>query len=146
MDNRRALLAKVHVARKQMALDESTYRAIVQRVTGRQSAGDSTDAQLVALLAEFRRQGWEPQQGGRRRSDKPYVRKIYAIWRELRPLLDDAGDEALRGFCQRQTHSVKNPDGIADPEWLSPSEATKVIRGLEAWLQREREKRETADA
>jgi len=144
--DRRALLAKVHVARKQMQLDDATYRDVVQRITGQHSAGDSTDAQLVALLKEFQRLGWQPQSGARRASDKPYVRKIYAIWGELRPLLDDAGDEALHGFCQRQTHSAKNPAGISHPRFLSPAEATKVIRGLEGWLKRVRDKKETADA
>lgn len=146
MSERRALLAKVHVARKQMALDEADYRAIIQRVAQQASAATCSDAQLVALLKEFHRLGWQPQSRGRRPSDKPYVRKIHAIWGELRPLLDDAGDEALRGFVQRQTHSAKNPDGISDPEWLSPAEATKVIRGLQGWLARVREKREAVHA
>ena len=142
--SRRDLVAKVHVARKQMALRDADYRAIAARVTGHDSARDCTDAQLIALLTEFRRLGW--QQKTRQVSGKPHVRKVWAIWGDLRPLLDDAGHDTLRAFVRRQTRSVKNPDGVSDPEWLSPEDATKVIRGLEGWLARVRAKGETADA
>lgn len=135
--DRRAMLAKVHIAKKDLGLDDATYRAIVTRVAGKGSSSDCTDPQLGALLAEFTRLGWKPSKDTRR-SNKPWVRKIYAIWGELRPLLDDATDETLRAFVRRQTHSLKNPEGIGDPEWLDAKEGTKVIQGLQGWLGRVR--------
>lgn len=137
MSARAAMLAKAHIARKDLALAEDTYRAIVLRVTGCESAAAASEAQLDALLAEFRRLGWRPKKG-RRPSEIPHVRKIYAIWAELAPLLDDAGEEALRGFVRRQTRSAKSPAGIERPEWLDGVEAARVIEGLKGWLARER--------
>lgn len=142
---RRAMLAKVHVAKKQMALDDADYRAVLLRVTGYRSSADCSDAQLHALLAEFQRLGWKPEGGTRRTSDKPHVRKIYAIWSDMRGLLEHAGDDALRSFVRRQIRSAKNPDGIGSPEWLDPIDANKVIEGLKAWRARLLREREGAD-
>lgn len=145
--DRRAMLAKVHIAKKDLGLDDFAYRVIIGRTVGKSSSSDCTDAQLGALLAEFQRLGWKPTGQPRRRSDKAWVRKIWAIWADLRPLLDDATDDTLRAFVRRQTHSLKNPEGIADPEWLDAPEGTKVIQGLEGWRTREQVKRrETAHA
>ena len=137
--DRRAMIAKIHVAKKALGLDDDSYRAILMRVTGQSSSAACRDAQLVAVLGEFRRLGWEgpPEKpGARRASRKPHVRKVWAIWGDLRPLLDDADDDTLRGFVRKQTKSRKNPEGISDPEWLSPEDATKVIHGLSGWLGR----------
>lgn len=134
-DNRRALLAKVHIARKALAIEEDSYRALLRRVAGGDSAGDFTDAQLVKVLDEFRRLGWTPM---KKRSDKPHVRLIYGLWTELKPFLHDGSPAALSAFVRRQT-------GLAQPEWLNPQQANKVVEGLKAWLARVKAK-EAADA
>lgn len=121
--------AKVHIARKELGLDEPTYRALLARVIGRDSSAGCTDAQLDAVLAEFRRLGWVPKVKSPPLSKKPHVRAIFAIWRDLRPHLRNHGREALRAFVQRQT-------GVADPEWLDGKQAASVIEALKAWLKR----------
>ncbi len=133
--DRRGMLAKVHIAKKQMALADEDYRAVLLRVTGQRSSATCSDAQLHVLLAEFKRLGWR-ETGARRRSGKPHVRKIYAIWGDMRGLLEHADDDALRSFVRRQTKSAANPDGIGSPEWLGPNDANKVILGLKAWRAR----------
>lgn len=55
---RKAELAKIHVAKKQLALDDETYRALLERVTGQSSAADLTARQRDALLKEFARLGF----------------------------------------------------------------------------------------
>jgi phage gp16-like protein len=127
------MLAKVHVAKKQLALDDDSYRAVVTRITGRDSAGKASFGQLEQLLAEFTRLGFKAAPAI---SGKQWVRKIYAIWKDLAPLLDGATDATLAAFVARQTHSQRNPEGIAKPEWLDAKEATKVIQGLQGWLAR----------
>ncbi|WP_333822836.1 gp16 family protein [Pinisolibacter sp.] len=128
----RALLAKVHIAKKDLALSDENYRAILVRITGRESSADCSEPQLVALLAEFRRLGWKPKPGkGGSGFDKPHVRKIYALWREAGVVgaIDNASKEALRAFVARQT-------GKDAPEFCSPSEANKVSEGLKAMIRR----------
>jgi Protein of unknown function (DUF1018) len=143
--DRRAMLAKVHIAKKHMALADDDYRAVLLRVTGHSSSVECSDAELHVLLSEFKRLGWK-ETGSGRTSAKAHVRKVYAIWHDMRGLIEHADDDALRSFVQRQTKGVKNPDGIGSPEWLDPVEANKVIEGLKAWRARLLRAKEAAHA
>jgi phage gp16-like protein len=51
--DRREMLAKVHIARKDLGIDDDTYRDVLTRVTGRTSSADCTRSQIVDLLDEF---------------------------------------------------------------------------------------------
>lgn len=130
--DRNRAIAKLHVARTQLALTEESYRAILMRVAGVLSARDATDAQLLALLAEMRRFGFRPKPDVEAQS--PQVRKIWALWRALAPYVDDSADSALFAFVKRTT-------GRSRPEWLDPVRANQAIEGLKAWLLREEGKR-----
>jgi hypothetical protein len=125
--DRRGLIAKLHVAKKQLALSEDSYRAVLRRVAGVESAAAATGPQLLAVLAEMRRFGFKDVP--RRVSDKPHVRKVWALWRDMAPMLTDGSDTALRAFVKRQV-------GVSDPEWLDGARANKVIEGLKAWRAR----------
>ncbi len=125
---RRALLARAHIARKEMALSDDSYRAILLRITGCESAAACSDAQLTAVIGEFTRLGWKPKHR-RPKSAHPHVRLVWALWRDMKPLLRDGSDAALRRFVQRQA-------GVADPEWLGADGARKVIEGLKQWRRR----------
>jgi phage gp16-like protein len=130
---RRALLAKCHIAKKELGLDDSIYREVLARVTGHDSASKLSDKQLVDALDEFRRLGWQPRTSDRPapRSQKPHVRKVWAVWGALKRsgAVRSPTKAALRAFVQKMT-------GVTDPEWLSPDDANKVIEGLKAWLAR----------
>ena len=132
------MLAKVAIARKQLGLDEVSYRDVVRRVTGGDSARLASDAQLHRLLGEFARLGFVPTKPAhaRRRSDKGNVRKIAALWVALQPHLVDGSEAALRAFVRRQTHSRLHPDGVDAAEFLDAAQANRVIEGLKAWLAR----------
>ena len=132
---RRGRLAKVHIAKKQLAMDEDAYRAILKRVTGHGSSADCTDGQLDELLTEFKRLGFETTKPSNPpQAEKEYVRMIYALWGGLKPFLRDSSRAALRSFVKKMTD-------IDKPEWLGPEDANDVIKGLKAWLQRKRDKR-----
>ena len=125
---RRGLLARVHIASKELALAPESYQAILRRVTGKGSAADCTDKQLEAVIDDFRRLGWVPKTK-RPTSKKAHVRLIYALWVDMRPLLASPTGAALRAFVERQS-------GVADPEWLDARRARPVIEGLKAWKAR----------
>lgn len=131
MDDRRRLLAKVHVAKKQLALDDDTYRDVLERVTGQRSAGELDVGQLIAVLEAFRARGWESRSRSTP-SSKPHVRKMWALWGDLaREKIVTAKDTraALRAYVLRLT-------GVSDPEWLSPDQASTVIESLKQWRRR----------
>ncbi len=128
---RKTLMARVHVGAKTLGMDEDTRRAWMENLVGQRSCIDCTDGQLKRLADDMKRQGattdrWRPSQ-------KRYVRKIWALWGDMkrRGLLADAKDPRawLVGFVRRQT-------GVDNPEWLSPDQANKVIEGLKSIIDR----------
>ena len=123
---RRALLAKIHIARKQLSLDEESYRARIQEVTGQTSAGQCSDGALVAILDKFRKLGFRDES---KPSSNPQARAIYAIWADLKPYLRNPSTAALNAFCLRMTQ-------VENPEWLKGPKANIVIEALKDWLAR----------
>lgn len=130
--NRRGLLASVHCARKDLALDEDTYRLVLEQVTGKRSAAELTDAELVRVIEGFRQRGWQPAvRKSHKPSDKAHVRKVWALWGDLckRGALRTPTRAALRAFVLRLT-------GASDPEWLTVEQSRRVIESLKVWQRR----------
>ena len=130
---RNPMLSKIHIAKKELALVDDDYRAILQRITGKASSGDCTEAQLEALLTEFKRLGWKPKTSAApfKPSGKPHVRKVFAVWGELtrKGALREPSRQALQAFVLRQT-------GVSSPEWLSAKQANEVTEALKAMSKR----------
>jgi hypothetical protein len=132
----RAALAKIHIARKELGLDEETYRAILQRLTGQASAAGLSAPALDSVLTEFKRLGWTPKPAVH--ADRagslsgPYARKFRALWLAAWNLavIDDPSDAAITAFVRRQT-------GIDHDRWLRDGkDASRVIEALKAMLER----------
>lgn len=67
MNRRNQQLSKIHIAKKELAMDDDSYRAMLARVAGVTSAKDLNPRQVGAVLREFERLGWKPKAG----RDKP---------------------------------------------------------------------------
>lgn len=132
--DRRAMIAKIHLAKAQLALTEDSYRDVLRRVTGLDSAGAMRADQLDAVLREFARLGWRPRPA-KRRSEKPQVRMIHAVWKDI-VALGGAEAAGLRAFVRRQTRTEDHPDGVDSPEFLDAGMAARVLEGLKAWRAR----------
>jgi len=66
---RRAKMAQIHVAKKQLDMDDDAYRDMLQRITGHRSAALADRSGIVAILVEFERLGFKPSyKGGKRRT------------------------------------------------------------------------------
>ncbi|WP_310620907.1 gp16 family protein [Flexibacterium corallicola] len=130
-------LAQIHIAKKDLALDDDNYRAILKRVTGKASAKDLSDAQRMRVVNEFKRLGWQQanKRGGcyRPASSKGYVRKLYALAKSLGTLgyWNAPYKQALKVF-------VKNRCGVDDPEWLTYAQASPLIEALKEIEEREK--------
>lgn len=132
-NSRRALLAKVHIAKKALGLQDDDYRAIIVRVTGKCSAGDLSIAQLEALLAEFERLGFQPVRSIRRapRATHATAQKARALWISLFQLgaIADPSDSALEAFAKRQLK-------VDRLQWADQSRAYPLIEALKAIAER----------
>lgn len=131
MTDRPKLLAQLHIAKKDMALEDESYRALLHRVTGQRSARDLSDEQLQQVLAEFTALGWKKARFKKyAASSHPDVRKVFAIWGSLRDHLTCKGSRAgLRAFVERLT-------GVSDPNFLDGQQARRVIEALKAMQKR----------
>lgn len=132
--HRRAMIAKVHLASKQLGLDEDTYRGTLYEVTGRMSAADCTDGDLAALLKHFEAKGFRarPKGPGRRSAaDHPAARKARALWLSLHSLgaVDNASEQALEAFARRQLK-------VAALQWADQGQCYKLIEALKAMAER----------
>jgi phage gp16-like protein len=86
---RQSQLAKIHLAAKQKGLDEATYRALLVRITGKDSAAKMTGEERTLVIAEFVRLGFKDvQRAGRKRQwpgqpknldEVPMLRKVHAL-------------------------------------------------------------------
>ena len=130
---RRRMLAVVHMAVKQLAIDDEDYREILRRVTGRGSAGDCTPAQLHRLITELERLGYRGKSGrDPTRAGHPVARKARALWLGLYALgvVHDPSERALEKFGKRQL-------GVDRLHWVDQSRAFPLIEALKARAERE---------
>lgn len=82
---RRAQIAKIKVAQKELGMDEAGYRALLQRVTGKQSSAQMSPSERDAVLAELTRLGWKAKPGKphpdrpKNTDQVPMLRKVEAL-------------------------------------------------------------------
>lgn len=123
-------LSAIHVANKQLGLDEDTARDLYQRVTGKRSLREMNDRELQLIVSEQRRQGFQPADKG---LHGPFAKKLQALWIAAWNLgiVRDRRDGALLAFVKRQT-GVDHTRFLLDAE-----EAAKAVEALKAWMTRE---------
>ncbi|MER8990439.1 regulatory protein GemA [Mesorhizobium sp. M0678] len=123
-------LAAIHVANKQLGLDEDTARDLYERVTGKRSLRQMNDRELRLVVTEQRRQGFKPAEKG---LQGPFAKKLQALWIAAWNLgiVRDRHDAAMLSFVKRQT-------GIEHTRFLLDAEdSAKAIDALKAWMTRE---------
>lgn len=125
--------AIINIAKAQLGLEESDYRALLVRITGIDSLRKMTEQQRIAVVEEMKRRGFRIQSGGKKLpvSVKPYIRKIHALWKSCHRhgAVESGSREALRAFCKR---FVAHGDAsvAVDPDLLSYEQASPVIEAL----------------
>lgn len=131
------MVAKIHIAKKQLAMDEDTYRDTLERLTGHRSVADCSPAQMQTVMDYLRKVGFKPvSKLARKPIDGPagkLVGKIEALWISGWNLgvIKDPSFPAMEAFVARQT-------GLPRAAWLKDAkDAAKVIDALKAWLERE---------
>lgn len=140
---RRTMIAKIQIARKQLGLDDDTYRAIIARHgEGATSSRDLLIEQMDAVLREFTGKGWAPKppkskgargdRQGRKLATGPEVEKIRALWLWMNTLgiVRDASESALASYARRIA-------GIDDLHWADGWRCHRLIETLKKWAQRE---------
>jgi phage gp16-like protein len=133
-----SLIAKIHIARKQLAMVDDEYRSLLEAETGLRSCAGMSQAQLASVLAALERRGFKPRSTARKSAPRPpHVRLVYALWGDLQSLgavtRGPKGAPALRAFVNRQAQ-------VAAPEFLTAQQAHSVVEALKSWIKREKGK------
>ncbi|MGL5306163.1 MAG: gp16 family protein [Aeromonas veronii] len=67
-------IAKIHIAKVQLGLDDEEYRALLGRVAGVSSAKDLDPRQIGAVLAAFEKLGWQPKAPAKQGRKRPNIK------------------------------------------------------------------------
>jgi hypothetical protein len=131
-------LAKIHIAKKQLGMDEDTYRAFLKGLTGKDSAKAMDPGEHTRVIREMERMGFTPtvRPGAKRfdelglRSGMPSpgtLRMIEALWHQV----SRANDEklALRRFLFKHY-------GVDDIKFLDFDSAEKAKEALKSMAYR----------
>lgn len=136
--DRQRLIRLIHVGKRELGLDDDTYRAMLSNVvTGKSSSSAMTVPQLERVVAAMKDKGFKVKGGAGTRpqaADKQSS-KIRALWLELHRLgyVGNPEEAALAAWVQRMTK-------VAALQWLSGKQASMVIEELKKWLGRDRAK------
>lgn len=132
------LIKLIHVARRELALDDDTYRVMIGRVVpGKTSCRDLKPAELERVLQAMQEQGFKRRQPSRT-VPAGVTDKIRVIWRIMHREghVTDGSDKALDAFVQRTTRVKNGGAGVARLAWLRGDQASVVLESLKRWHMR----------
>lgn len=132
---RRAMTAKIQIARQQLSMDEDDYRQGLFDQTGKLSLTQCSDRELDKVLTWMKSKGFKPLPG-KKAAAHPMARKARAMWISLHHLgvVHNSSEQALEAFACRQLKCERMA-------WARQSDAYQLIEALKAmairngWLQ-----------
>lgn len=149
MATRSQLIQLIHVAKRELALDDEAYFAAIGSVaTGKISCSQLLDRELEALLESLKAAGFKRRVN---RVKKPRlspaaetpvkaaeITKIRAIWITMHQhgFVRDCSETALNSYVQRMTVKLNGGVGVAEVGWLDEALAFKVLEALKGWHRR----------
>lgn len=129
-------LAQIHIAKKDLGLDDETYRAVLFTVARVHSSADLDFHGRNAVLRHFKARGWINKPARKAKISRPLAsddqsRKIRALWLELHAAgaVADPSEAALASYVKR----ITTVDAL---QWLTTAQASRVIETLKKWLDR----------
>jgi len=152
---RNKLIQLIHVAKRDLGLDEELYRQILVGATskgdnqGKASCSDMTIKQLESVLDYLKRNGWKPKQKNnyspktRGKAGAGVIDKIRALWIDMYKIgiTNDGSEHALNRWVKRTTAPMNKSQGIERVDWLLKAHgniAQKTLESLKRWQKRVR--------
>lgn len=133
-DSRKTLIAKIHIAKKDLALDDETYRDVLHRVTGKNSCKDMTLNELKKVIADLKRLGFTVKTV----QSKPEHGRKPTTTPDREALLDKIGAMlADMGLHWHYVHGMaRNMFGVDMVHWLDAQKMYKVVQALAVYQKR----------
>ncbi len=127
-------LAMIHIAKKQLSIDEDDFRGMCRRVTGKDSTRAMSEKERGMVVDHLKNAGFKPAFKGRSKPlEGQFAKVLQAFWISAWNLgiIRSREDKALIAFVKRQTH-------IDHVRFLKDAgEARKVIEALKSMMKRE---------
>lgn len=139
VDARQRLYKLLQVGKREVAMSDDDYRALLARhgateVDGRPSASTLSISQLEQALESLKRAGFRPRRGKPHYDwRQPRIDKAYALWCALYDgqVVRDRQFTAFERWSRSLTKSAKL-------EWADSHALNAVIEALKSWASRER--------
>lgn len=151
-DTRRRELGKIHLAAKQLGMDENTYREMLFVHGGARSAADLDDAGRHRVLMHLRSAGFRARlatwvRRGTKRvtaagdilASDNQVRMLRSIWIQLADagVVKNRAEPGLRAWIQSATRRYHpQRTGYSAPEFLPEWVAQRTAEHLKQWARR----------
>jgi phage gp16-like protein len=126
----------IHVGRRELQLDEETYRAMLQSVAGVDSSAKLDASGRRNVLDHMKSKGFQVKSNAKtaaasRNAADPQYRKIQALWSELARLdaVQVNTEAAIRVYIKRIT-------GVTDFAFCNNAQVTVIIESLKKWRNR----------
>lgn len=121
--NRRSLLAKIHIAKKDLSMDDDIYRGLLMELFGVESASKLKITDLVKLCTHFEKIGWQSKPPRKKQAPgkerQSMLKKIWAICYDLGlPVPDYANGLAQKMFK------------VDRVDWCKPDQLHKIAAAL----------------
>lgn len=126
---RKQELGLIHAGKKALALDDDTYRDLLEKLTGQRSAADLNWQQRKAVIDHLRASGYKPAT----RRTAPAGNKghlISKIKAQLMSFTPRRGDFYADGMAKRMF-------GVEHYTWCTPEQLGKIIAALTYAQQRD---------
>jgi len=121
LTKRNAKLAAIHIAKKELNLDDKTYRAMLKKSTGVRSAAKiQNDNQFFSLMKSFRQAGWKHVSNPKNHCTERQLCYIKVLWQL-------ASREKTKPSLNAM---IKRITDVEDMRFLSRKAAQSVILAL----------------
>lgn len=135
--NRLRYIKLIHVARRELRMDDETYRMMLagmKDIGGATSTADLSIPNLLKVLEQLKLRGFKVRSSKAQKrplADDIQSKKIRSLWLALHDqgAVRDPSEEALAKF-------VLNMTKVSALQWLTTAQASRVIENLKQWMGR----------
>ena len=134
-----ALIRTIHIACRQLGLDEETRRDLQKQVTGRDSLSVMTNPEREAVLAALKERGFKPAfKGARKAADRGDVRFCHVLWGKLfrAGAVDKAGARGLNAFVRARFEKAWGAAPIDIDQMRDAEQIAAIAEALKAMCRR----------
>lgn len=136
--NRTALLAKIHIGKKELRLDDETYRDVLWRVTGKRSAKELSNDELRRVLTDMSAKGFVPKRKKAYQTPDVIAKKRSLIGK-IEAMLADMN--LPWSYADGMANTMF---GVAKVQWLDNQKLYKLTQALAVYQTRQKKTQEQA--